>query len=67
MWLRLGQSEILNLEHVTSIKRIDDLHIEIHYLDPQATRTIRFDAAHDCEAAFERMIENMIKLNLAME
>lgn len=67
MWLRLGNDEILNMEHVTSIKRSGDKDIEIYYLDPQATRTIHFEEAHYCEAAFERMVENMIKLNLAME
>ncbi|MCB1174444.1 MAG: hypothetical protein KDK39_12810 [Leptospiraceae bacterium] len=67
MWLRLGADEIVNMDLIASIKRTGPLTIEIQYLAPQASRTIRFDEAHDCEAAFERVIENLSSLGLAMQ
>lgn len=67
MWLRLGPDEIINLDHVTSIKRKGPTTLEVRYLDPQATRSIRFEDPQDCEAAFERLIENLVKMQAAMQ
>lgn len=67
MWLRLGTDEILNMDMVTSIKRTGDFTIEIRYLDPQASRSIQFDNKDHCQAAFEKMIENLVKMGAAMQ
>ncbi|MCB1325089.1 MAG: hypothetical protein H7A21_10435 [Spirochaetales bacterium] len=67
MWLRLGDDEILNLHHVTSLKKIGNSSIEIRYMNPQAGRTVRFTSPEDRDAAFERVMENLIKLRLAMD
>ena len=67
MWLRLGNDEIINLDHITSIKRVGKHTLEIRYLDPNATRTIQFETEAHCHAAFEKMIENLVSLNEAME
>jgi hypothetical protein len=67
MWLRLGNEEIINLSQVTSIKKGPQSMIEIRYPDPQFNRTVRFTADEERDAVFERIVENMIRLRLAME
>ncbi|MCB1307223.1 MAG: hypothetical protein KDK30_03540 [Leptospiraceae bacterium] len=66
MWVRLGDEEILNLHHVLSIKKAGG-NLEVRYNNPTQNRTIRFSDPQDRDAAFERIMENLIKLRLAME
>lgn len=67
MWLRVGDEELINLEHVTSIKKAPPTMIEIRYPDSRQHRTVRFTAPEDRDAVFERIVDNMVRLRIAME
>ena len=67
MWLRLGNDELLNLEHCTSIKKIDPLVIELRYADPDQNREIHFEGEESCDLAFEHVIKNLVRMHKAME
>ncbi|MCR9144749.1 MAG: hypothetical protein NXI24_21095 [bacterium] len=67
MWLRVGDEELINLTQVTSIKKGVQSTIEIRYPDPKFHRTVRFTADEDRDAVFERIVDNMVRLRIAME
>ncbi len=67
MWIRLGDGELLNLDHIISIKKGPQSTIELRYNNPAANRTVRFPMDQERDLVFERVVENMIKLRLAME
>lgn len=67
MWLRVGDEEIINLEQVTSLRKGPGSTIEIRYPDPKFNRTVRFVQDEDRDAVFERIVDNMVKLRIAME
>lgn len=67
LWIRLGEGELLNLAHVISLKKGPGNTIEIRYINPGANRTVRFQAPEERDEVFERIVENMRRLGLALE
>ncbi|MBX7058578.1 MAG: hypothetical protein K1X75_10980 [Leptospirales bacterium] len=67
MWIRLGDNELLNLDHVISIKKGGQSTLEMRYANPDANRTVRFRTDQERDLVFERVIKNMVTLGLAME
>ena len=52
---------------MASLKKGDKGTVEIRYTDTRLNRTVRFSSDEDRNAVFERIIENMVKLRMAME
>ena len=67
MWLRLGDNEMINLEYVASIKKGLENTIEIQFHDFNHARVLPFEEKDARNHAFERLVENLIKLRDAME
>ncbi len=67
MWIRLGDNELLNMDHVISVKKSGQSTLEIRYMNAEANRTVRFRSDQERDLVFERVIQNMIALGLAME
>lgn len=67
MWIRLGGNEIVNLAHVASIRKGERLSIDIQFADFDHARILPFPTKEDRDAAFERLVDNLVKLGNAME
>jgi hypothetical protein len=67
MWLRLGVDEIINLEHVLSIKKMDSSQIEIIFSGPERKKLVQFGDRNSRDAAFEGLVDNLIKLRVGMQ
>lgn len=67
MWIRLGSNEMVNLAHVASIRKGDRHTIDIQFSDFDHARILPFGSKEDRDAAFERLVDNLVKLGSAME
>ena len=67
MWLRLGNEELINMDHVVSVKKGDDSSLEIVVQGFDHVRTLFFDHDEDRDLAFEKLVDNLIKLREAMQ
>jgi len=67
MWLRLGDNELVNMEYVVSIKKGLNNSIEMHLSGNTQVKNIPFPNKESRDIAFERIVDNMVKLRLAME
>lgn len=67
MWLRLGEDEIINLEHVLSIKKIDTSQIEIIFSVPDRKKLVQFGDRSARDYAFEGLVDNLIKMRVGMQ
>ncbi len=67
MWIRLGSNEIVNLAHVAAIRKGDRHTIDIQFQDFDHARILPFPSKEERDAAFERLVENLVKLGTAME
>lgn len=68
MWLKLGDSEIINLHYVSTIKRNQkNPSIEIIYHDLNNVKSITFDSMEDRDKAFKTIVENLSKLKQIFE
>jgi len=67
LWLRLGDNEIIQLDHAVSIKKLEPSGIEIAFLEPNGKRILSFPDAAERNRAFDRLIENLVKLRMALE
>ena len=67
MWLRLGDNELINLDHVASVKKGLENTIDILFNDFNHSRKLPFDTKEARNEAFERIVENLVKLRDAME
>ncbi len=67
MWLRLGDNEIINMNLVVSIKKGLKNSIEISFQGMAHAKVLPFQAKEERDAAFEKLVENLVKMRLAME
>jgi len=67
MWLRLGENELINMDHVSSVKKGLEHTIDIHFRDFQHSRILPFPGREERDQAFERLVENLLRLGNAME
>ena len=67
MWLKLGDNELVNLNHVISIKKGVKNTIEIHYQGLSHAKVLPFSESDHRDRAFDRIIENLVKLGRALE
>ena len=67
MWLKLGEEELVNLEHCSSIKKEGNLTVELHYADTTQNRIVYFKDERSRDLAFNRVVKNLIIMQQAME
>ncbi|MCE9501167.1 MAG: hypothetical protein K8R21_11825 [Leptospira sp.] len=68
MWLKLGETEVINLDFVSTIKKNPKTHaIEIIYHDLNNIKSLPFSNAEDRDKAFKAIIENLSRMKLFFE
>jgi len=67
LWLRLGDNELVQLGHVISIKKQEPQGIEIIFTEPNGKRILTFPDTAERNRAFDRLLENLVKLRMALE
>ncbi len=67
MWLRLGESELVNLDYVASIKKGLKNTIDIQFSDFDHARVLPFQEKEIRDQAFDKLVDNLVKLRDAME
>ena len=67
MWLKLGNHELLNLDHVYSIRKWESLHMDIFLRNQSRPKRLSFENEASRDAAFDSLFENLQKIGQAME
>jgi hypothetical protein len=68
MWLKLGDSEVINLNYVSTIKKnLNNPTIEIVYHDLNNIKSLPFKDNSDRDRAFKAIIENLSRMKLFFE
>ncbi len=68
MWLKLGDTEIINLDFVSTIKKNQKTpSIEIVYHDLNNIKSLPFANAEDRDKAFKAIMENLSRMRLFFE
>lgn len=68
MWLKLGEKEIINLDHVYSVKKgFEGDVLELHFVVGNQKRVLPFDSENLRDAAFDRIMKNLQKLGKGLE
>lgn len=67
MWLRLGEDEMVNLSYAYSIKKGNAATIEVQLLGGRVQRVIPFPSEDERDLAFDKLLENLSRLRLALE
>ncbi len=67
LWLKLGKTELINLEHARSIKKGPNSTIEIVMDSVSGKRILPFADDQARDEAFEKLLENLIRLKKALE
>ena len=66
MWLQLGDNEIINLNHVTSIKKGTGHTIEISFTDTRTQKVIPFQSDESRDKTYSSLIASMVRLGIAL-
>ncbi|MBE7410646.1 MAG: hypothetical protein L6Q54_07170 [Leptospiraceae bacterium] len=68
MWLKLGDTEIINLDYVSTIKKNQKTpSIEIIYHDLNNIKSLPFSNTEDRDKAFQAIMENLSRMRLFFE
>lgn len=67
MWISLGENELINLNHVSSLRKGIKDTIEIQFGDFRHGKTLSFEDPESRDAAFRRLSENLSRLGELME
>lgn len=68
MWLKLGDSEVINLDFVSTIKKNPNHPtIEIIYHDLNNVKSLPFNSKEDRDRAFRAILENLARMKLFFE
>lgn len=67
MWLRLGEEELVNLDKCSAVRKEKNTSISLCYTDSTQDRIIHFEEKEDRDLAFERIVQNLVRLQKAME
>ncbi|MCU0823229.1 MAG: hypothetical protein O9301_10740 [Leptospira sp.] len=68
MWLKLGESEVINLDYIASIKKNPNQpSIEIIYQDLNNVKSLPFPGNEDRDRAFKAILENLSRMKLFFE
>jgi hypothetical protein len=68
MWLKLGESEVINLDYIASIKKNSvNPSIEIIYQDLNNIKSLPFPGIEERDRAFKAILENLSRMKLFFE
>jgi len=68
MWLKLGESEVINLDYIASIKKnTSNPSIEIIYQDLNNIKSLPFPGTEERDRAFKAILENLSRMKLFFE
>lgn len=68
MWLKLGDSEVINLDYVSTIKKNPTSPtIEIIYQDLHNIKSLPFKGNEERDRAFKAILENLARMKLFFE
>ncbi|MDF3819589.1 hypothetical protein P3G55_06745 [Leptospira sp. 96542] len=68
MWLKLGESEVINLDYIASIKKNPNQpSIEIIYHDLNNVKSLPFTQIEDRDRAFKAILDNLSRMKLFFE
>ncbi|EMY78693.1 hypothetical protein LEP1GSC060_0506 [Leptospira weilii serovar Ranarum str. ICFT] len=68
MWLKLGDTEIINLDYISTIKKIPASNsIEIIYNDLNHIKSLPFRNAEERDRAYDAILENLSRMKLFFE
>ncbi|WP_411821316.1 hypothetical protein [Leptospira sp. 'Mane'] len=68
MWLKLGESEVINLDFIASIKKNSGQPtIEIIYQDLNNVKSLPFPGIEERDRAFKAILENLSRMKLFFE
>lgn len=65
MWLKLGETEVINLDYISSIKKSSNKpSIEIIYHDLTNVKALNFPGEEERDKAFSAILENLSRMRL---
>ncbi|MCC5814528.1 MAG: hypothetical protein JJT78_07215 [Leptospira sp.] len=65
MWLKLGDTEVINLDYISSIKKSPNKpSIEIIYHDLTNVKALNFPGEEERDKAFSAILENLSRMRL---
>ncbi|WP_061216924.1 hypothetical protein [Leptospira borgpetersenii] len=68
MWLKLGDSEIINLDYISTIKKNPFSNsIEIIYNDLNHIKSLPFRNSEERDRAYDAILENLSRMKLFFE
>ena len=68
MWLKLGKTEIINLDYVSTIRKInEEAKLEIVYHDLKNIKSLNFGSIEERDKAFSAIIENLNRIKMIFE
>lgn len=68
MWLKLGDTEAINLDFVSTIKKnLNNPTIEIIYHDLNNIKSLPFKTTEERDKAFKAIMENLARMKLFFE
>lgn len=67
MWIKLGDNEMVNLDHIYSIKKGSENNIEIRFMKGDYMKILPFGEAESRDRAFDRIIKILVQLGMAIE
>ena len=67
MWLKLGEKEIINLNHVVSIRKGENFTIEIRFSHGDQKKVLPFDRDETRDQAFTGILTSLQKLGQAIQ
>ncbi|TGK32589.1 hypothetical protein EHQ12_18450 [Leptospira gomenensis] len=68
MWLKLGDSEVINLDYVSTIKKNPSSNsIEIIYNDLNHIKSLPFRNSEERDRAYDAILENLSRMKLFFE
>ena len=68
MWLKLGDSEVINLDFVSTIKKNPDKSsIDIIYHDLNNIKSLPFRSNEDRDRAYNAILENLARMRIFFE
>jgi hypothetical protein len=67
MWLKLGEKEIVNLEHVASIRKGENSTIEIIFSNMDSKRLLPFRDEASRDSALSVIMGNLHKLGQSIQ
>ena len=67
MWIKLGDNEMVNLDHIYSIKKGNDNNIEIRFMKGDYMKILPFGDPETRDRAFDRILKILVQLGIAIE